>query len=266
MTNLYNISGRKRSHLFLKAIILLVINYGIEFFAIGSFLVFMFKGDIILSITIGLPVAVGILLQPWFIVFWMLPRSISIVITPAIVTYLTFQIYDKVVSETWFNRIENFLLLFKSVKGAIIIVAGLFAATVVCYMRYIDFPSLNKDIPRVINSVAEKHKLKFEQKYFYVISEFIDSECLWCAKVSGEQLDIIVRELKLSGVESSQGVPAAFYDMQPYWWKPSRGFFSVLAYTTDYFPLKTRGQDGLHVMITYDTKSGLLYAWIKDNF
>jgi hypothetical protein len=249
----------------LIAAILTVVNYGIEFFTVASFLSFIFRGDIILTVIIGLPAIIGILLQPWFLVFLLfIPGGFGYLLSPLITTFITVLVYGYIIPKSWLERGKRVLLWFKSIKGIAVIFTCLCIGIIICYARYIDFPSLNSSVPGIIKHRLEKYKIKLEESRLYIIVQFIDQECLWRARLSPEEVELIKKEFSLVEIDLTKELSSHFFDRPPYWWNPAKGT-NIRAYTTGDFPAK-RGPDGLHMLMTYDIESKLLHVWIKDNF
>lgn len=143
------------------------------------------------------------------------------------------------------------------------LVAGLMA---IAFARYIDLPALHYGVPgsAALGNTLEEMNVTCDDARYYCLGDFIDSEWLWQAHLSEQELDTLTEKLGLRQASVDQ-IGAVFQNMPPYWWRPTITD-RVRVLSTPDFPLAGRGQDGWHALATWNPQDNTLHMWIKDNF
>lgn len=208
--------------------------------------------------------APGLILQPWFILFSAIPGAGNF-LSPLLTTAVTIFVYgwlgrnDKL---GWLWKIFNW---FAQPSARIVFITALVLLGGIGIARFYDFPALNEGIPTDIlsQSIAEMDLQITETKH-YRLSNFIDSQWLWQAKITKSDFDKLVHTLGLT--DSNIHQPGdAFRDMPPYWWQPILSD-TTQVYATAGFPQKDSGKYGWHALVSWDAESMLMHMWIKEYF
>jgi hypothetical protein len=184
------------------------------------------------------------------------------VTAPVGTTLMTLLVARFAHKKEWFSRFDKSLPLLTPGRVVLGIAVFLAAVSGLSFARYIDFPALYAGIPRPLTFYARENAVEFRNSRFYPLGGFIDSDYLWKATTPPRGVAHLATALNM--VERRQ-VPADFFKMPPYWWDPKLNQ-STRIYSTGGFPAANRGSDGLHVLLTYEETTGVLHAWIKDNF
>jgi hypothetical protein len=237
---------------------LLGVNVLVSYAAMLAFILFLLRRDPILAAVPALFALPAIVLQPWFVVFFLVPMGV--IIKSVLTTVLTIFVYGWLNAGGSLERAKRFLLRFKTRR--MLAVAGGFVllAVSVAVARWVDFPALNHGLPPSVEFLG----LNVTDSRYYCLGQFIDSEWVWQARVPESELARLEVRFKLRPVDRSE-VPDEFRSMPPYWWRPSiREGTRVLS--TPSFPLHERGPDAWHVLATWNPEDRVLHAWIKDNF
>lgn len=244
----------------LLVLLLSLVNYGVYGSATIAVWLFVTREDFVLAALPGIVALLGVVLQPWFLLFLRLP-----VIGPPVAAAISIMVYDWLDKRGVFSRVKPLLKGFKGqrMKVFLIILVGLGA--LLFYLRMIDFPSLHHGIPDSVQWHLAQHHITPDENRLYTLGSFVDREWLWFARMTPEDVAMFIKAFQLAEVNASGGVPAQFFDMPPYWWRPQIDS-PVTAYSTSDFPTGQRGPDGLHLFMLYDEESEELYVWVKDNF
>jgi len=246
----------------IKAIFYLLALFGVNILVslavTLAFILFLFRGDPILAAVPALLALPGILLQPWFLVFFFVP--IGNFIAPLLTTVITVFVYGWLNSQGNLERPKAFLLRFK--RRRVLAVAGalVLLAVTVLIGRYMDFPALNHGVPPSVTSL----RLNVSDSRYYCLGQFIDSAWVWQARVTESELARLEGRFELHPINGSE-IPEEFRSMPPYWWRPSITERTRVL-STPSFPMHERGPDGWHALATWDPEDQVLHVWIKDNF
>jgi hypothetical protein len=237
---------------------LLGVNFLVTFASMLAFVLFLFRDDPILA---AVPAAVAlpaILLQPWFLVFFFVPRGMTI--APWLTTLFTIFVYTWLNSDGRLERPKRFLLRFKT-RRTVTIVGGLvLLAIAVSAARYVDFPAARRGTPPPIRMAD----LTLTESRYYCLGQFIDSQWLWQARLSESEMSRLAEHYSLYPIDRSE-LPDEFRRMAPYWWHPTITERTTVLSTSS-FPLHERGPDGLHALATWNPDDQVLHVWIKNNF
>ncbi|MBS0209998.1 MAG: hypothetical protein JSS27_13700 [Planctomycetes bacterium] len=245
-----------------KAILaVLGINVVVTLLAVSALFSFVFLDDPILSAVPVVWASIGILLQPWFILFFL---WLGAFLAPFATTAVTVLVYGSLYRTGKLGWIQRRL---KSIGwrrvGVFASVLGVLSVAVV-YARYIDFPSLRAGVPSSIEYRLTGAKLTLDESRYYCLGRFIDSEWLWQARLPAAEFNQLVETLQLKPIEGDLAAPT-FRQMPPYWWKPRITPETKVLATTG-FPIEKRGPDGWHAIAVWNADDHLLYLWVKDNF
>lgn len=123
----------------------------------------------------------------------------------------------------------------------------------------IDLFALPDAPPRDLKVVLAKREARC---YVYTLGGFIDMEYLWRIDASPEVIASVVSQLTL---KKSKSVPAAFWQMPPYYW-PRSPSTNMAIYKSSGFPLEGRGDDGEYYFLLHDKSTNRAYVWYKSNF
>lgn len=244
-----------------RSLALLGVNYGIGLLAYAAFFLFLFKGDPVLAAVPAVFALPGILLQPWFVPFSLLPGGL--LLSPILTTVVTVQLYGVLHRKGKLHRIERVLAGRRRTTLAVLITA-VFLGLAVGFARYLDFPALWLGVPRTLTYATKDLDLALTKPRYYCLGSFIDSEWLWQTGLSESDLDRLAEKLNLHPLDANR-IGAEFRSMPPYWWRPVLSDQTRALATTN-FPMEGRGPDGWHALATWDPKNGVLHMWIKDNF
>jgi hypothetical protein len=246
----------------IQSLIILAVNIVLEGLALASFLLFLFRGDLILAavpLVLALP---AILLQPWFIAFFLLVGGplLAPLLTTA-VSVPVFILLDRGGrldgARLFLARITNRRMLLPS--GAFVVLLLLVAIA-----RYVDFPAIHRGIPETLQYLTEDMNLAPDNARYYCLGAFIDSEWLWQASLPEKDVDALADKLHMRPIPSDQ-VGIQYHNMPPYWWRPVVSDRVRVLATKD-FPMNGRGPDGWHALATWNQENEVLHMWIKDNF
>lgn len=237
---------------------LLAVNYLVTFAARIALLLFLFRGDAILAAVPAALALPAILLQPWFLVFFIIPEER--IIAPLLTTVLTIVVYAWLNADGRLEGAKQLLLRFR--KRRIIAVAGglILIAIGVSAARYVDFPPARHGMPPSLGMAD----LTLTESRSYCLGQFIDSQWLWRAHLSESELDRFAQRYRLQLINGSD-LPDEFKSMPPYWWQISITERTRVLSTPN-FPLRERGPDGLHAIASWNPDDQVLHVWIKDNF
>ena len=240
------------------ALALLGVNVLVSLAATLAFLLFLFRDDPILAAMPALLALPAIVLQPWFLVFFVVPSGM--IVAPLLTSIITIFVYGWLNSGGTLERPKRFLLRFKTQR--MLAVAGGFVllAVAVAVARYVDFPVAHHGTPPSIRVSG----FNITESRYYCLGQFIDSAWLWQARVPESDLAGLSEKFGLSPLDRNE-VPDAFRSMPPYWWHPSITERTKVQ-STPSFPMDGRGPDGRHFLATWNPEDQVLYIWIKDNF
>jgi hypothetical protein len=237
---------------------LLAVNALVSYAAMLAFVLFLLRGDPILAAVPALFALPAIVLQPWFVVFFLVPTGV--IIKSVLTTLLTIFVYGWLNAGGALERPKRFLLRFKTRR--MLAVAGGFVllAVSVAVARHMDFPALNHGLPPSVQFLG----LNVTDSRYYCLGQFIDSEWVWQARLPESELARLEERFKLRPVDRSE-LPDQFRSMPPYWWRPSITERTRVL-STPSFPLHERGPDGWYALATWNPEDQVLHVWIKDNF
>ena len=237
---------------------ILAINVAVSFAAALAFMLFLFRGDLILAAGPAALALPALLLQPWFVAFLLVTRGVFL--APILTTIVTVLVYGSLNQSGMLERPKLALSKLKSLKALALVVGFVLLAFSVSFSRYVDFPSLNQGTPPSV----EVSGLNVTDSRYYCLGSFIDSEWLWRARVRESDLGRLADKFDLRPVDGNQA-PDAFRRMPPIWWRPAITDRTKVLSTPN-FPVGGRGADGWHALATWNPDDELLYVWVKNNF
>ncbi len=245
-----------------ESLIILLVNIVVGGLATASIILFVTRDDPILAAIPAIVALPGIVLQPWFVVFWLLPRGP--LLAPGLTTAVSVPLYILLDWKGKLDRAKGLLahLATRRFIFATMVLAGLMGAFGLA--RYVDFPALHRGIPRTLQSAVEEKNLTVSDSKYYCLGSFIDSEWVWRAKLSEQDLDALAERFEIHPIDRDR-VDDHFLNMPPYWWRPVLSD-RVRVLATDDFPADRRGPDGWHALATWNPEDKVLHMWIKDNF
>lgn len=243
---------------FVYSLGIFAVNVAVTFAVPLAFLLFLFRGDLILAAVPAVLAAPAIILQPWFLVFLFVPYGLYL--APFLTTAITILVYGRLNHLGMLERPKSVLSKFKNRKTFIVVGGFILFAVGAGFARYVDFPALNQGMPPSVRLSG----LNVTDSRYYCLGSFIDSAWLWQSRMQESDLASFANQYNLHPVDGNQ-VPDAFRKMPPYWWQPSITDRSKI-FSTPVFPMGERGPDGWHALAVWNPDDQVLYVWIKDNF
>ena len=252
----------RNQQLIFASLALLIVNVGVAVLVASAFSAFLFRQDAILAAVLAIFALPAILLQPWFLLFAMLPWGT--LFAPLLTTLTTVFLYTHLDRRNRVHPIKRLYARLKNrttaVSGAICVMLGLGTGIA----RYIDFPALSQGLPVTLARTMHDQELSLRNPRYYCLSSFIDSEWLWQTGITETELSRLVHILNMYPIQA-KSITTDFYDMPPYWWNPAVSEQAKIFSTPD-FPMQGRGPDGWHALVSWNPEDELLHMWIKDNF
>lgn len=242
-------------------LVVVCVNVVVGFLAGTAFFFYIFRSDPILAaipVVLALP---GILAQPWYVLFLFLqwePPFAPVLTT--LVSVLFYSALDRIGKLEWAKLV---LTRFKKIRVARIALVVFFFALAIGVARYFDFPVLRHGVPDGLSLLTKDLDLTLTDPRYYCLVSFVDSEWLWQAELPEADLDRLAGRIRLHPLDADK-IGDGFFRMSPYWWHPVISKQTRVLATTD-FPMKDRGQDGLHVLATWNPEDEVLHLWIKSN-
>jgi len=248
---------------FTKLVALTAVNVVVELLAGLAFLAVVMRDDPVLAVVPGFWAWLGVLPQPWFLLFLLADGLLPKIVGPVATAFITLHVYGWLDRYHYLDRFARPWRRIGKLRLAVIGLVLLLVGLLVAYARHVDFPALRRGMPDAFRHSGKAAALTFSDGRYYCLAHFLDTEYLWQAQVEPRAFREMMRRLRLSRIDVEEDVPGAFMDHSPYWWKPTR---SGVAYATEGFPAEQRGSDGWHALVTYEAETHMLHAWIKDNF
>jgi len=127
----------------------------------------------------------------------------------------------------------------------------------------LDFLFKPSIIPIEISELLSSDEMPKISFYSYTLYELVDREYLW--RISDRNGDLLSKILNNLNLPQFQTMPKEFWEMSPYYWPKSKPADSFIFKSIN-FDAQTRGDDGSHYLILYDTNKNTLFVWYKANF
>lgn len=236
------------------SLVVLLLNLVASVVIMSAFMTLLVREDPILAAAIGLLATPPLVFQPWLIAFFFFVADEGWPLVALLTTVVTMLVYGP---QEWPRRVLRKL---KARKPLLMIGFIVFLAVSVAFARYLDFPPLRNGVPRYVKD----SRLVITESRYYCVFAFIDSEWLWRARVSEQDLALLEVRHGLTPL-SGTDVPRGFIRQPPYWWNP-RITDRTRVLSTPVFPLGERGPDGWHALATWNDDDRILHMWIKNNF
>jgi len=246
-----------------QCLTILGINLVVGFLAGLSALLLLSKGDPILAAVPAVVALPAMLLQPWFLVFFLFMPA-GPVLSPFLTTAITVPTYVLLDRKGKLNRLKLVISRLKNRRTHIIAGSFILCALAVSVARYVDFPALHRGTPKTLQYAIKDTLLASGNPRYYCLNSFIDSEWLWQVTLSEDDLDLLADTLGLSAMPADR-IGDRYRNMPPYWWRPVISD-QVRVLATPDFPMANRGPDGWHALATWNPADQRLHMWIKDNF
>jgi hypothetical protein len=237
---------------------LLALNVLVTFAGGLAFMLFLLGDDPILASVPAIFALPAIVLQPWFLVFLVVPYPL--ILAPILTTLITILVYGWLDAGGRLERPKLFLSRFQTRRTFVVVSGVVLLLVAVAVARYVDFPALKHGAPPHVQVPG----LEFTDARYYCLGQFIDSEWLWQARISESELTRLANEVGLQSLDRKD-VPDDFRSMPPYWWRPSLTDRTRIL-STPKFPMGDRGPDGRHAMASWNPDDQVLHMWIKNNF
>jgi hypothetical protein len=246
-------------------IIVLVLNILLSFCGAIALVIYILRDDPIMAAIPALVAIAGVILQPWSLLFLLLP-PVTWSLSPFVTTAITIFVYN------WLDRrgkLDPAKRLLHRVKiPQFLWATGLAIATAIgiMYARFRDFPAFNHKPPPIVQETLNQAKITATDSYTYTISNFLDSEYIWQASLSDRDFSRLKSELGVKPIKLPQNqLPQKFIRQSPYWWHPNISP-QTQVYATSQFPFQDRGQDGVHIFLIWNRDRQIIHLWLKSNF
>jgi hypothetical protein len=186
--------------------------------------------------------AIGIAMQPWFLLFLYLPiePSLSLVLTSTITTFMYWCFYRR-------GKV-------KVVPMQLLL--SLCFEVVICYSRYRDFPAINSRIPEPIAPVLTASRFSYRDSHSYCSGSayfwkvrLTPAEFAKFKQVMGSQTQLVQ--------ESGHLIKTEFLNAPPYWWKP------VLTRRSQVYSSMLRSGDSLDALVLWNSEEETLYLRVE---
>ena len=248
----------------IQGLVLLGINFLAGFLAMLSFALFHVRDDPILAAVPAVLALPAILLQPWFIPFLLYSRGMMLPLSPLFTTIITIPVYVLLSRTGMLERVRRALARMKNRRTAAVAGAAVVCLLVVGAARYKDFPMLHKGMPETLQYSLNDVNLPASDSRYYCIERFIDTQWLWQARLSEQDVERLAKTLDMHPI-SVKEIGSAYRRMPPYWWRPVISE-RVRVLSTAGFPMDSRGPDGWHALATWNPQDKVLHMWRRDNF
>lgn len=131
----------------LTIVIVIALNILVSVCGAIALLVYIFKEDVIMAAVPAIIAVIGILLQPWSLLFLLLPGVFQF-LSPFLTTAVTVFVYSWLDRQGRLNRIKRVLPQVKLQQSlwAMAIATGIG----IMYARYRDFPAFNHKTPSIV--------------------------------------------------------------------------------------------------------------------
>jgi hypothetical protein len=252
----------------LIAMLLVLIANGIVALCAGvSLVIAIFKGDLLMAAVPGVVAAIGVLLQPWFLLFFYLPYGLSW-FSPVFATAITIPIYRSLDRLGTFDRLKPWLNRWQPWQIVRMVAITLLAGAGLIYARYRDFPAINHGLPEPVAAELKSSQIPLQNSNLYTVSDFFDSEYLWQARLTPQEFEkfkaALSKETKVESLARDRITPA-FLQHPPYWWNPELTAKGEV-YGSPGFPIKGYGHDsaGLSALLLWIPERQTVYLWLKN--
>jgi len=241
---------------------ILAVNIALGGLALASSFLFLFRGDPILAAAPAILALPIIILQPWFIAFFLLPGGP--LLAPLLTTAVSVPVYVVLERKGKLERAKLLLTRLKTRQALLVSSAIVALLVLVGFSRYVDFPSIHKGIPGTLQYSIKDMDINVGAPRYYCLGAFMDSEWLWQACLPEQDVDALTSKLSMHPIAIDQ-ISDQYQNMPPYWWRPVISD-QVRAFATTHFQMDGRGSDGWHALATWNPENEVLHMWIKDNF
>jgi hypothetical protein len=222
----------------------------------------MFSGDLLTAAVPGVVAAIGVLLQPWFLLFIYLPYGLQW-FAPVLTTAITIPIYGLLDRRGTFDHIKPGLKRWKPWRIAWTLAIALCTGVGIVYARYRDFPAITHGLPRPIAAELKSLRLPLQNSNLYNVSDFFDSEYLWKSRLTPPEFEkfkaALGKETKVEPL-SRDFVTRSFLEHSPYWWTPE---LTAKAEVYGNLNFSSPGHGGLFVLLLWIPDRQTAYLWLK---
>jgi hypothetical protein len=231
-----------------------------------ALLIAIFRGDLLMAAVPGVVAAIGILLQPWFLLFFSLPGLSWF--SPVFTTAITIPIYRSLDRLGTFDRLKPWLNRWKPWQIVRTVAIALLAGAGLVYARYRDFPAISHGLPEPIAAELKSSQIRLQNSNLYTVADFFDSEYLWQARLTPQEFEkfqaALGKEMKVESLARDRITPA-FLQHPPYWWNPELTAKAEV-YGSPNFPIEGSGHDsaGLSALLLWIPERQAVYLWLKN--
>ena len=247
----------------IQSLIILAVNIVIGGLALASFSLYLFRGDTIFALLPAILALPGIILQPWFIVFFFFISG-GPLFAPFLTTMISAPIFFFLDRKGKLDRVKSVLAHIRHRRAIVIASVIMMLLLLAAYARYVDFPAMYRGIPRTLHDSTKDMNLSLGNPRYFCIRSFLDSKWLWQVRLPEKDMNALANELRMLPISSDQ-IGDHYWSMPPYWWHPVISD-QVRVFATTNFPMEGRGPDGRHALATWNPEDEVLHMWIKDNF
>jgi hypothetical protein len=244
---------------FKQVLAILVINIVVHGLVILALLLLLEQGDPVLAAIPAIVALPVILLQPWYVIFSMIP-CLGVFIAPFATTAVSAPIFILLERSGRLDWAKRLVTRLKNWRTAVVASAVCVCVAALCVSRYVDYPAWHRGIPHSLQKVAQEMGLILGNSRYYCLGRFVDQEWLWQTRMSESDLNNFADRLRMQPIPVD-GIPDQYWDMPPYWWRP------VLAEQTRVLSTKNfPAGEGLQALATWTPGDEVLYMWVKENF
>jgi hypothetical protein len=246
-------------------IIVLVLNILLSFCGAIALAIYIVREDPIMAAIPALVAVAGVILQPWSLLFLLLP-PITWSLSPFVTTAITIFVYNWLDRRGKLDKVKRLLDRVKIPQFLWGVGLAIATAIGIMYARARDFPAFNRKAPAIVQESLDRAKIPVTDSYTYTISNFLDSEYIWQASLTSEEFSRLKADLGIKPIKLPQNqLPKDFIKQAPYWWNPSISP-QTHVYATSQFPFQDRGQDGVHIFLVWNGDRQTIHLWLKSNF
>lgn len=222
----------------------------------------LFRGERLIALGFLGPSLLGLLLQPWSLIFFVLLKGHDLVIV--LTTAVTIVLYLVLEESNLVKFLARRLSRLKKPGCAAIIGFPIVLFMVLGVIRHYDWVGGDRTVPVPLKMMTDSGALNFGDPRAYCIHSFIDSEYLFRANLTEKDLTKLASQLEMVPMPA-RDLDATFKKMPPFWWDPVPND-RVRAFTTKDFPVTGKGGEGFHVLATWDPENEMLHMWMIFNF
>lgn len=210
--------------------------------------------DPILAAVPALLALPGLLLQPWSVLFLIIPGGLLFApLLTTVVTVLLFLLWVLLDHQGKLDRARRILARLRRPRAILVMGLVVVCALAVGLARLVYFPPLRRGIPpHTFQHVVKDMQFDPDTARYYCLClvRFGDSQWLLQVRLSEQDLEVLANKSRMHPIPADR-IGKIYLDMRPYWWRPVISDRVRSLATTD-FSMDDRGPDGLHLLATWN--------------